>query len=375
MKDYAEKRRAPKDFPTAIYESSTPPPQFFHPEVNNFYKYSDENIPDDILSEIINLPRQTLIEDLIKVVEDGIKRYDWYRQNYQQWNGDEQNFLVHALHFLGVLKAGEAAEKVLDLLRQGDEFLNYWFADCLFDFDEDFYQIFQNKLDLIRDFLCERNVASYGKTAVSNGIIQVAIQQPERKPEVIAMYRAVIQHFIDNEKDDDLIDTSLLGGIVTDIVDFRGVELLDIIKIAFSKNLVDEQIMGDYNKVEKEIKRPFDPHDKLPIAPDILQRYKGDYLLDRPKRIISEEDRLKFKEIEESDSFKNVLNMFAGLRKKGMDGEDDYDEDDDYDDYEDLTNKRSWGTSLPVKRDEPKVGRNDPCPCGSGKKYKKCHGK
>ena len=27
-----------------------------------------------------------------------------------------------------------------------------------------------------------------------------------------------------------------------------------------------------------------------------------------------------------------------------------------------------------VGRDEPKVGRNDPCPCGSGKKYKHCHG-
>jgi preprotein translocase subunit SecA len=24
---------------------------------------------------------------------------------------------------------------------------------------------------------------------------------------------------------------------------------------------------------------------------------------------------------------------------------------------------------------EKKVGRNDPCPCGSGKKYKKCHGR
>jgi preprotein translocase subunit SecA len=23
---------------------------------------------------------------------------------------------------------------------------------------------------------------------------------------------------------------------------------------------------------------------------------------------------------------------------------------------------------------EPKIGRNDPCPCGSGKKYKSCHG-
>jgi preprotein translocase subunit SecA len=27
-----------------------------------------------------------------------------------------------------------------------------------------------------------------------------------------------------------------------------------------------------------------------------------------------------------------------------------------------------------VHRTDDKVGRNDPCPCGSGKKYKKCHG-
>jgi len=27
-----------------------------------------------------------------------------------------------------------------------------------------------------------------------------------------------------------------------------------------------------------------------------------------------------------------------------------------------------------IHRTSPKVGRNDPCPCGSGKKYKKCHG-
>ena len=28
----------------------------------------------------------------------------------------------------------------------------------------------------------------------------------------------------------------------------------------------------------------------------------------------------------------------------------------------------------PLVRDQPKVGRNEPCPCGSGKKFKKCHG-
>ena len=29
----------------------------------------------------------------------------------------------------------------------------------------------------------------------------------------------------------------------------------------------------------------------------------------------------------------------------------------------------------PIRREVAKVGRNQPCPCGSGKKYKQCHGK
>ena len=30
---------------------------------------------------------------------------------------------------------------------------------------------------------------------------------------------------------------------------------------------------------------------------------------------------------------------------------------------------------MPFSRDGRKIGRNEPCPCGSGKKYKQCHGK
>jgi preprotein translocase subunit SecA len=29
----------------------------------------------------------------------------------------------------------------------------------------------------------------------------------------------------------------------------------------------------------------------------------------------------------------------------------------------------------PYVREQPKVGRNAPCPCGSGKKFKQCHGR
>ena len=39
------------------------------------------------------------------------------------------------------------------------------------------------------------------------------------------------------------------------------------------------------------------------------------------------------------------------------------------------TNKDDTAGQEPVRRKEKKIGRNDPCPCGSGKKYKNCHGR
>ena len=39
-----------------------------------------------------------------------------------------------------------------------------------------------------------------------------------------------------------------------------------------------------------------------------------------------------------------------------------------------VTGRDVASAHTPVHRDGPKVGRNEPCPCGSGKKYKKCHG-
>ena len=42
-------------------------------------------------------------------------------------------------------------------------------------------------------------------------------------------------------------------------------------------------------------------------------------------------------------------------------------------DLHDLTREARYKVDT-VRRDAPKVGRNDPCPCGSGKKFKQCHG-
>lgn len=41
-------------------------------------------------------------------------------------------------------------------------------------------------------------------------------------------------------------------------------------------------------------------------------------------------------------------------------------------DEEDEENEEGYEAQQPARRDESKVGRNEPCPCGNGKKYKKC---
>jgi len=50
-------------------------------------------------------------------------------------------------------------------------------------------------------------------------------------------------------------------------------------------------------------------------------------------------------------------------------------EEEDEDEQQQVEESSYFKTIEPIRRERPKVGRNDPCPCGSGKKYKKCCGK
>ena len=67
-----------------------------------------------------------------------------------------------------------------------------------------------------------------------------------------------------------------------------------------------------------------------------------------------------------SDSAEDYLGITAGF------------EDEGYDEYEDVPEQApepSRERQETIRRAQPKVGRNDPCPCGSGKKYKNCCGR
>ena len=62
---------------------------------------------------------------------------------------------------------------------------------------------------------------------------------------------------------------------------------------------------------------------------------------------------------------KLITNAIPGLREEEEEEEEDF----YYDDDDDFVYQPRVET---IVRTTPKVGRNNPCPCGSGKKYKKC---
>lgn len=71
----------------------------------------------------------------------------------------------------------------------------------------------------------------------------------------------------------------------------------------------------------------------------------------------------------------NTVRALCHLRIETEVREDEFQHKESKSDLEYSDSGEGESKKKPKRRSEPKVGRNDPCPCGSGKKYKKCCGK
>ncbi len=127
-------------------------------------------------------------------------------------------------------------------------------------------------------------------------------------------------------------EMDMLDLIVAEACDLGATEMLPTIREWFADGLLDETF-ADRPWVEKNIALPFD-----------TQRAKTQ---DRHNSYVND--------------VAAEMRWFASYREDSADTEDDEDD-------------LPWIGEQPYVRPDPKVGRNDPCPCGSGKKFKKCCG-
>ena len=305
-------------------------PIFNHPEVEMLYT-EGLYIGREKLEQLLALPHQTLISDLESILDDSIGRFSYFKKKFdKEWSEETSCFVPHAVFLLGELKAEESLEAVLNVLGQSDEYIDLYLGDFVTSaFWEPIYNMAHNQLDKLLPMMKSPGINTYAKSLLGDVAAEVALQQPERHDEVLRWFKCLFNFYLSCNADSNILDSDLVGLLVWQVLDIRGTEALLEIAQLYDRNIPTQGMCGSFSEVEKSFMNPV----KATLKKDFLP------LADRYEEIT----KTWASYLEEEG---NLLDM-------------DY-EDNEYE-------KRQ----LPVIN-ETKVGRNDPCPCGSGKKYKKC---
>ena len=321
------------------------PPVFHYPQISWLYQYSIAGISPEKINELLSLEKEWLRIDLETVIYDSIRRYDFFKK--QGLNDDETYFPLHALYLLKEINAEESLPAVLELLRQPEDLLDHWLGDTL---SENLWQVVYtlgfNQVNKLGEFLKEPLNYVFARSTVSSALSQMTLHHHEKRDTIIATFKDVTDFFIRNKTNTTIADDTMIGLMIGDIIEFNGKELIPEIKALFAEDLVDESVIDDLDGILNEL-------DEIP---------EGEF----------------------NEAFKKPLQNYFEIKAElaSWAANDDYDEedtDDHYDDWEEVEadddNTQYFYTGdKPFIRATPKVGRNEPCPCGSGKKYKNCHG-
>ena len=263
------------------------------------------------------------------VLQDSIDRYYFHSEN---WDDDSSGmFITHAIFILGELKAAESMNSVLNVLSQSEEYLEFYFGDFLTELLwEPVYRMISTDLIPLQEFICTSGIYSFSKGVVSDALEQVALHDRSRKDEVVACFRNIFSFFIKSRIEDNVIDSGTIGLLVSSCLDIGAVELLPEIRRLFELKYVDLTMAGTFEDVEKA----FGEEEKF----------------NQKRKILGIAER-----------YQDVISTWHGHSVEEQE-----------DEFEDDFWEKLSTANTQVARTAAKTGRNDPCPCGSGKKYKKC---
>ncbi len=308
------------------------PPALHHPELEDLYRY-DLRIPAEKVEAILRLPRETLVEDLKAILRDAVQRHASFRE--KEWKQEEMSFPIHAMWLLADIKDPSTLPEVLNLLRQERETIDLWIGDFITgDMWEVLYHLGQDSLDELKAFALETLPDFYCQLAATDVVAQLALHHTERREECIAWFRDLLERLLArHEAKDYPYDGDYISFIVGNLITIQASELLPLIKRLYELDLVYDGIIGPYEDAESDIVSTTIKQSKKVVWNTIFERYQ--YATS------------EWYSYEENNDAKK--------------------------DYPAITFPQfSTSRFQPSIRQGPKIGRNDPCPCGSGKKYKKC---
>ncbi len=357
-------------------------PEFTHKETEWLYE-NDITIQREQLATLISLPRETLISDLTMVLKDAIDRQNYFIEMAENWEleSEETNFAIHAIYLLGELRATESLPLVLEALSQEEEFINFWIGDFISgSLWEPLYYIGDKQLELLKAFVLTRGFYTYARAEVCSSVLQIVHHQPHRKKEITAWFDDLFATIARTGVEQNIADSSFIGLAVYEAVALREPSLLPVIEVIYSQGLVDEFLYRSFEMIEEEMAAPPRPDSKRELM-NIYDRYQQVVTTWAGYTEDEDEDGTWDEDEEELDIWDE---------KEEWDDDEEWEDEEEWDDEEDSGATKeflAYLESLPdrgtgdgtgpdqrfdPKPHTPKIGRNDPCPCGSGKKYKKC---
>lgn len=246
-----------------------------HPELIDIL-YEPEyfkTIPPYITKELLDLPRESLIADLHLIIlfELGQACDTITEEMYDMGN----NSITHALFLLGELKATESLQTVLEILRQNEEATNYHFGDAHTNaLRLTLYYIGRNQTEALLTFMKEPGLWCFNRIAVPIAMTTIAINEPERREEVIDWYKQLLHFLIENLSDSSVYDATLCGSIMSELINIHATELLPEIEALYATKQVDFMCCGHYPEVKEDILSNSKPLENYSLM-DINQRYEN----------------------------------------------------------------------------------------------------
>jgi hypothetical protein len=229
---------------------------------------------------------------------------------------------VHAWRALGRLRAPEAVAPLLTLFQRADDSDDWVMSDL----PEALALIGAPAIEPVANYLADPMHGEWARVTAADALGHIGQAHPELRAECVSRVAAQLEKFAEQSE-------TLNAFLIAPLWDLRAVEALPIIECAFASGRVDESVNGDLEDVQI--------HFKLKTKRE--HPPKPNHLTKMSREIAGMADELHALE-KENGELREVLDALT------------------------------YGRESEPYLAPPKPGRNEPCPCGSGKKYKKCCG-
>lgn len=291
----------------------------------------------DILIENEDRAPRNVIDECVRRDEAMVAHLRMLHEDDFLWQPDDGSgdvgvwwLRLHAAMILGLIPTESAGLLLVELMRrmseENDDDLQDWLSGY-------WPALFRNKpesvLPALRKMCADKKLGCYIRAnAIDAVVARASWQSGEALDHVLAWLAGIVAN------EDEEWDLRLLAG--NTLLDFARPEY--------------RELLEEMAKRQGDLGVHFSEEDVQHAYAELLhqpewerEHFKNPWGFYEPDEITKRQQRWREEDVRENA--------------------DDFDDDFDFPDY---------GAPEPYIRPEPKVGRNDPCPCGSGKKYKKC---